>query len=109
MYDIALQHDTVPIILTGDLNSDPRAVDGSHLSNFADGNNLVIHVNEPTRITETSATTLDQFISYHFVVAIVLDTIFKIPSLRVRSQKSDFLVPLISLKKYFFIVVFYTI
>ena len=48
-------------------------------------------------------------ISYHFVVAIVLDMIFEIPSLRVRSQKSDLLVSLISLKKHFFIVVFYII
>ena len=50
-----------------------------------------------------------KFLSYHVVIAIVLDMIFEIPSLRVISQKSDLLVSLISLNKHSFIVVFYII
>ena len=50
-------------ILTGDLNADPSSTNGPHLSRFADNNHLDILVHEPTRITETSSTILDQFLS----------------------------------------------
>ena len=51
------------IIITGDLNADPRTQDGLLLDNFCTINGLVLHVDEPTTITNTSATILDQFIT----------------------------------------------
>ena len=51
------------ILITGDLNSDPNSETGPYLQQFADQNHLQIHVEEPTRITPTSATILDQFLS----------------------------------------------
>ena len=63
MYDNAISNSPLPIIMTGDLNADPSTRDGIILKEFADSNFLTIHVNEPTRITETSSTILDQFLS----------------------------------------------
>ena len=51
------------IIITGDLNADPCTQDGLLLDNFCIINGFVLHVNEPTRITNKSATILDQFIT----------------------------------------------
>ena len=49
--------------LTGDLNADPNTYAGTLLQQFSASNNLTVHVEEPTRITETTATILDQFLS----------------------------------------------
>ena len=51
------------IILTGDLNSDPNTYNGTKLKYFTDVNNFHILINEPTRITPTSETCLDQIIT----------------------------------------------
>jgi len=51
------------VIITGDLNADPATVNGAKLSQFITVNELSLHVHEPTRITETTASILDQFIS----------------------------------------------
>ena len=48
---------------TGDLNADPNTPNGTHLHNFCDGNNLSTHITKPTRITEHTATILDQFLT----------------------------------------------
>lgn len=61
--DLALQAGHRNIFITGDLNADPRTDHGNRLRFFSVSNNLHIHVDEPTRITETTATILDQFIS----------------------------------------------
>ena len=49
------------IVITGDLNADPNSLSGPDLGIFADQNHFTIHINEPTRITENTATILDQF------------------------------------------------
>ena len=51
------------IILTGDLNANPTTPEGLKLHNFANENDLKIHITEPTCYTPTSQTTLDQFLS----------------------------------------------
>ena len=51
------------LIITGDLNADPKTYNGSLLTHFCNTNSFTIHVKEPTRITTDSATILDQFIS----------------------------------------------
>ena len=53
------------IIITGDLNSDKNTQPQNHaaMTSFTNANSLYIHVNQPTRITSTSASVLDQFIS----------------------------------------------
>ena len=57
---------TLPVpytILTGDFNADPNTAAGQLLSNFCGNNELSLLINEPTRITPTTATILDQFIT----------------------------------------------
>jgi len=49
--------------LIGDLNADPRTHAGTWLQQFSASNNLTSLVHEPTRITETSATIIDQCLS----------------------------------------------
>ena len=51
------------IMICGDLNADFNTRHGKLLKEFATENNLTLHINEPTRITTTSSTILDQFIS----------------------------------------------
>ena len=51
------------ILITGDLNADPNSTNGPYLDRFSAHNHLEILVHEPTRITEHSATILDQFLS----------------------------------------------
>ena len=50
------------IIITGEMNSDFNTRDGHNLLNFVNSNNMSALINEPTRITPTSATVLDQFL-----------------------------------------------
>ena len=61
--DLAKQSGIEKIIITGDMNSDPKTREGYNLKLFTQSNNFTTHVNEPTRITPNSATILDQFIS----------------------------------------------
>ena len=61
--DLAKQSGTNKIIVTGDFNADPHTREGNLLQLFTLSNNLTIHVNEPTRITPTTSTILDQFLS----------------------------------------------
>ena len=51
------------ILICGDLNADLNTRHGRLLLEFCDNNALTIHVNEPTRITDTTSTILDQFLS----------------------------------------------
>ena len=53
------------IVLAGDFNADEhtQAANNSAMQRFSDANNLYLHVNEPTRITKSCASILDQFIS----------------------------------------------
>ena len=53
------------LIVAGDLNADPvkNKTHWNRLQLLSAGNNLSIHINEPTRITPTLSTCLDQFIS----------------------------------------------
>ena len=60
--DLAKSSGIFNIILMGDLNYDIHTQSGPRLHQFAWNNFLSIHVNEPTRITEHSATCLDQIL-----------------------------------------------
>jgi hypothetical protein len=51
------------IIITGDLNADPSTHHGNKLMEFIEANNLTKLINVPTRITETSASELDQILT----------------------------------------------
>ena len=51
------------ILVIGDLNADPATRQGKYLNDFANVNFLTQHVTEPTRITATSSTILDQIMS----------------------------------------------
>ena len=51
------------IMIIGDLNADFNTRNGQALQRFADSNDLTIHINTPTRVTENSATVLDQIVS----------------------------------------------
>ena len=61
--DLAKQSGSDRIMLVGDLNADPKTRDGHQLGIFSKSNNFNLHVQEPTRITPTTATVLDQFIT----------------------------------------------
>ena len=50
------------VLICGDLNADFNTRQGKLMLDFISANNLTHHVTDPTRITATSATTLDQFI-----------------------------------------------
>ena len=51
------------ILLLGDFNADPSTIPGRMLTNLCNAFNFTVHINEPTRITATSATILDQILS----------------------------------------------
>ncbi len=51
------------IIITGDLNADPSTHHGNKLMEFIEANKLTKLINVPTRITETSASELDQILT----------------------------------------------
>ena len=61
--DTARQLGVNHLLITGDLNADPHSDNGPKLQQLADQNHFQIYVNEPTRITENTATILDQFVS----------------------------------------------
>ena len=62
MYDGASQGN-IPIIIIGDMNSHPQTRNGELLNDFAISNFLTLHVDQPTRITETTSSILDQLVS----------------------------------------------
>ena len=51
------------LLICGDLNADFNTRQGRHLKNFITTNNFTFYNTEPTRITTTTATVLDQFIA----------------------------------------------
>jgi hypothetical protein len=61
--DLAKESNINNIIITGDLNSNPSTFHGKKLDNFAGSKNMYLNVFEPTRITPTSQTILDQIIT----------------------------------------------
>lgn len=63
VYDLIRQAGYEHIIITGDLNADPGTINGRRLQTMLDSNSLIKYVDTPTRITPTSSTILDQFIS----------------------------------------------
>ena len=50
-------------IILGDLNADPSTLEGEKLDEFIESNSLFSFISEPTRITDTSATRVDQIIT----------------------------------------------
>lgn len=63
------------IIILGDLNSDFTTVNGKKLLNFCISNNFLHHINESTRITDSTSSCLDQIISNipNFVSKVFVD------------------------------------
>ena len=61
--ELAKETNITNIIISGDLNADPASIQGGKLKAFLDSHHLVAHVKTPTRITETSSTILDQFMT----------------------------------------------
>ena len=55
--------DFTKIILTGDLNADPSTNNGKKLIDVCAENCFTMHINQPTRITETTSSCLDQIIT----------------------------------------------
>ena len=62
-FNKALDTNISYILITGDINADPATVNGRTLHNFVEVNGLTKHINEPTRITPTSRSELDQILS----------------------------------------------
>jgi hypothetical protein len=52
-----------PFFIIGDFNADPSTAEGKKFENFANANALVALISEPTRITDTSSTMLDQILT----------------------------------------------
>ena len=61
--DLVKQAGFENIILAGNFNANPESREGHLIELFTLCNNLTMHVKEPARITPTSATILDQYIS----------------------------------------------
>ena len=63
--ELAKESNINDIIITGDLNADPigNYRNFSKLKQLCESNNFQIHITEPTRVTQATATCLDQFIS----------------------------------------------
>ena len=53
----------IAFFITGDLNCDPNTPNGQRLQDLVDNNHLVLHIDEPTRITPHSRSIPDQFIT----------------------------------------------
>lgn len=73
--DSARNTEVKNIILTGDLNADQGTYSGNKLADFVSVNNFKLHINEPTRITPSSSTILDQFITNipNYITNIIID------------------------------------
>ena len=63
MVDLTHLGQVKSIILSGDFNADPSTPNGIKLLSFVNINAFSFHINEPTRITETTSSILDQFVS----------------------------------------------
>ena len=61
--DLVLSTCNSKVMLVGDFNADFSTVQGTYLCNLCEASNLTLHVQEPTRITPFSRSTLDQIIS----------------------------------------------
>jgi hypothetical protein len=62
-FDLAMDSNIPYIMIIGDLNADPTTLEGRKLALFAESNFLTQHITEPTRITQTSKTIVDQCLS----------------------------------------------
>ena len=62
-YDLACSTTSNKIVLMGDFNADPRTSHGKKLISFSNANALTLHVQEPTRITDTTSSCLDQIVT----------------------------------------------
>ena len=65
MVDLAKIGMVKSIVIAGDLNSDENTQPRNHnaLMRFANSNSLCVHVDKPTRVTQTTSSVLDQFLS----------------------------------------------
>lgn len=72
--DKVLETDISSVVMVGDFNADPMTAAGSKFDLFTKMNNLQILIHEPTRVTETSSSILDQVLtnSPHFVTRAVV-------------------------------------
>ena len=61
--DVVKEDPTKYVFITGDLNADLTTAQGKKLTRLCNNHSLVIHNHESTRITETTSTVLDQFLS----------------------------------------------
>ncbi len=61
--DHVMSNSNGKVMLIGDLNSDLKTRNGQLLQQFTDANNFTIHITTPTRITDNSATVIDQIIT----------------------------------------------
>ena len=61
--DLAKNTTITNFVIAGDLNADPATPNGRLLIQLAESNNLILHINEPTRITPEKRSTLDQFMT----------------------------------------------
>ena len=66
---------TKHILIMGDLNADFETVNGNHLCDVCLNHNLDYHIKQPTRITDRSATCLDQIITNfpNYVINTIVD------------------------------------
>ena len=62
-YDMARASGINNIFVLGDLNADANTPQGIKLQQFCTSNLVSMHINEPTRITDTSSSCLDQILS----------------------------------------------
>ena len=51
------------IMFVGDFNADLRSYDGTKFSHFVNDNHFISHINDPTRITNSTQTCLDRIVS----------------------------------------------
>ena len=61
---MAMDSNIAYIMIIGDFNADSQTQEGIKLSLFGGSNILTLHITEPTRITQTSATVVDQCLSH---------------------------------------------
>ena len=73
--EVKSERNSQNIMLLGDLNADPSTQNGCKLKDLCNLHNLYCHINEPTRVTETTSTCLDQIISNipHFISCIFVE------------------------------------
>ena len=67
------------ILICGDLNADLNTRQGKLMLDFVSANNFMYHITDPTRVTPTSNTILDQFISNFSIFKRDLDILPPLP------------------------------